>query len=277
MRKAIENWMPPALVEAARRIRGARGGFSVRGDYASWNDATRDSSGYGSEEILQRVRRAALQVQRGEARFERDGICFHHEEYRWEVLACLMLGAAACGGRLNVLDFGGALGGFYRQHEEFLGGLPGRWGIVEQRHYVECGRKEFQGGALEFHSTIEECAEEMPVDLALLSSVLQYVEDPVHVLTKLEEVGVRFIVIDRTTFREAPDDLITVQVVPDSIFPATMPMRVFSETRFESLMDRLGYSRITRFSCPENDLGEIRFSGSMYRRSEENAQREEGR
>ena len=266
MRLALGDWLPPALLRTARRIRHGRlAEFRVAGSYPSWEEAAEHASGYDSEVILERVRAAALRVKRGEAKFERDGVCFQREEFRWEVLACLMLGAAAAGGRLNLLDFGGALGGFYVQHKRILAALPAlRWGVVEQPQYVECGRAEFADARLAFHASVEECARAMPIDVALLSGSLQYLEKPWDVLARIAQARPSYIVLDRTTFREGTQDVVVVQVVPETVFPAKLPMWVFSEQSFEPRVRALGYAPVACFSCPERSPG-IAFKGIFYR------------
>ena len=78
-----------------------------------------------------------------------------------------------------MLDLGGALGGYYYQHRKFMSMLAKvRWSVVEQKHFVVCGRDEFQDEYLRFHETIADCLAEGPVDVGFLSSVLQYLERP---------------------------------------------------------------------------------------------------
>lgn len=266
MNQSIKAWLPPAIVSLFRR----RGDSSIfEGDYASWQEALAHSTGYDADEIFRNVREAALKVKQGDAVFERDGVCFFHEEYNWEVLACLLLSAAEREGVLNVLDFGGALGNFYFQHRKFFSGLKEqRWGIVEQKHFVECGRSEFENEKLRFYFSANECFEKMPVNLILLSSVLPYLEHPYDVLTDLGQRKADYIVIDRTPFIDQKEDRLMIQHVPKRIFPASLQMWVFSEQKFESAMNRLGYSQTARFPCAEGNVGEIGFNGFIYRREE---------
>lgn len=263
------DWLPPVIIRWLRCARHNQSNtLSFEGDFATWAEANGYCSGYDADEIFQRVRDSALKVKRGEAVFERDSVCFYHEEYRWEVLACLALGAAQCDGRLSVLDFGGALGSFYSQHKKFLQELKEiHWGVVEQKHLVECGRNEFEDGSLRFYLTIDECVKNVPVNVIFLSSVLQYLENPYDVLTKLGEQNANYIIVDRTPFIGAELDKIVIHRVPGKIFPATLPMRIFSETVFESEMNQIGYTRLTNFPCAEGMIGEIKFNGFLYKRN----------
>src|SRR5690348_7188183 len=112
-------WCPPILWSWARQV-SRRDGVVFEGDYASWADAKRASTGYDSAKIFERVRDAALKVKQGEAAFERDSVCFYEEEYRWPSLACLLAIAAERQGHLRVLDLGGSLGSYYYQHRKLL-------------------------------------------------------------------------------------------------------------------------------------------------------------
>ena len=264
-KQLMKAWLPPAVVSFFRR----RGDSSVfEGDYASWQEALVRSTGYDADEIFRNVREAALKVKQGDAVFERDAVCFFHEEYNWEVLACLLLSAAEHEGELNVLDFGGALGSFYFQHRKFFPGLRvQRWGIVEQKHYVECGHSEFEDGKLRFYFSADECFEKMPVNLILLSSVLPYLERPYDVLAELGQRKADYMVIDRTPFVEQEEDRLMIQHVPERIFPAKLPMWAFSEHKFEAAMNRQGYFQMARFPSAEGNVGEIGFNGFIYRRN----------
>lgn len=266
LKRLIKAWLPPAIVSLGRRW-GLRSAY--KGNYHSWQEAVAHSSGYDADEIFRRVGEASLKVKNGDAVFERDAVCFYHEEYNWEVVAGLLLGAIESGA-LNVLDFGGALGSSYFQHKKLISGLKGTcWGIVEQRHYVEYGRNEFENGELRFYLSVEECFEKMPVNTVLLSSVLQYLESPYDLLAKLKERNAAYIVIDRTPFSGAHDDVITVQRVPASIYPASLPCRVFSKQKMVACLSGR-YEIIAEF---QNSDGRgiaggksFDFSGMIFRR-----------
>ena len=113
------------------------------------------STGYDDAAVLQRVHESALKVKRGDALFERNSVCFYHEEYRWPIFACLLVAAAERDAHLNVLDFGGSLGSFYFQHRKFFSKLKNvSWSVVEQTQFVECGREQIQDGTLKFMSRL---------------------------------------------------------------------------------------------------------------------------
>jgi putative methyltransferase (TIGR04325 family) len=235
------------------------------GDYATWAEANLHASGYDADVIFQRVREAALKVKRGEAVYERDSVCFYEEDYRWPALTCLLAVGAERGGNLNVLDFGGALGSFYFQHKKFLTGLKSiRWSVIEQAHVVECGRREFQNKELRFYSKLDDYIGSERADVIFLSSVLQYLESPHSTLAKLAETKAPYILIDRTPFTAGDQDRLTIQHVPNDIFPATLPAYIFSEKNIDITMAKAHYSQKARFPCNEKLQDDVTFTGILY-------------
>jgi len=245
--------------------RGESNHFS--GDYPSWQAALNAAGGYDTPMILKRVREAALKVKRGEAVFERDSVCFDHEEYRWPTLACLLRVAAENGGKLRVLDFGGSLGSFYFQHKKHFQHLKQvRWAVVEQSHYAACGREEFQGDALQFYETTEECLAEGAVDVVFCSSVLEYLEKPYDMLADLAKSDASYILLDRTPFIEGEKDRLTVQHVPPSIYSASYPAWFFSGQHFLDEVRQLGLQVEVEFPA-DDDVGIGEFKGMLLARS----------
>jgi putative methyltransferase (TIGR04325 family) len=240
LKALARDWLPPAVVRLIRRKQGKQqdGGLRFEGDFASWEEASAQCTGYDAEDILAKVLAATIKVKRGEAAFERDSVLFAEIEYAWPVLAGLMWAAARNGGRLNVLDFGGALGSSYFQNRKFLQTLPEvRWNVVEQPHYVDAGRKYIQDEQLRFYQTIEECLSANRPNVILLSSVLQYLKSPVELVHKLNNVGAACLIVDRTPFTVNGKDKLTVQKVPAAIYSASYPMWIFSLSEFKQLME----------------------------------------
>ena len=254
----VADLVPPLLARSLAAWRG--GGNVLQGVYATWAEAAHAGTAYSAAEILSRVEHAALQVERGEAAFERDSIAFPTMEWPFPLLAALLRAAARAGGRLNVLDFGGSLGSTYRQCREFLSVVTSlRWSVVEQPHYVERGRASFQTDELRFHRDLDESVREAAPDVVLASGVLQYLENPYRVLDEFRALGARTIVIDRTPWVEEPDDIITLQVVPPEIFRARLPFRIFGRERLTSRLSPR-YDTVAEFQAidPDMHLGRVR-------------------
>ncbi|MBT5486513.1 MAG: methyltransferase, TIGR04325 family [Deltaproteobacteria bacterium] len=230
------DWLPPAILRQIRRRRSADIRFEE--EYATWKDATENCTGYDSEGILEKVLEATLKVKNGEAVYERDSVLFDHIEYSWPVLSGLMWVAARNNGRLNVLDYGGSLGTSYFQNRKFIEPLEQiRWNVVEQSHYVEAGQTHIQDHQLHFFKTIEECLVENEPNVILLSSVLQYLEDPLYLIKKFSASKTTCLIIDRTPFSSFDVDRLLVQKVSEPIYSASYPIWIFSMSKFLQILE----------------------------------------
>lgn len=264
----VKRWFPPALLGGLRRILGR--GIYFSGHYPDWSTAAEHASGYDAAMILERVKQASLKVRNGEAKFERDSVLFDEVQHSFPVLAGLLRAAMEHDQRLSVLDFGGALGSSYFQCRGFLSVLPAvRWGVVEQQHFVRCGQECFANEQLQFYFTNQECLAASNPNVALLSSVLQYLPDPYAVIDELMDVGIQYIVIDRTPFADIEADCITVQHVPPSIYSASYPCRIFAKPLFLARMHRC-YDSVAQFDSNDGSASAgnvpFNFSGMIFRK-----------
>lgn len=233
-----------------RRQRGLR----FTGDYQSWAEALKDSTGYDAPAILAKTRATVLKVKRGEAAYERDSVLFERVEHSFPLLAGLLRAAVHQQGELVVLDFGGALGSAYFQCREFLRPLKRLvWCIVEQAAQVACGKGDFESPELRFYASVDECLAAHRPNVLLLSSVLQYLPEPYQTLKELAQRGIPCIIIDRTAFLDKANDheRLTVQHVPPSIYEASYPAWFLSESKVHSLVQAAGYRLLADFAAPD--------------------------
>ena len=231
----VRPFVPPILKDAlARTLPVVRGGIRFAGNYPDWATACRHAAGYDDPSILEKAVSAALRVERGEVPYERDTVVFDRIDYSFPLLAALLYAASRENGRLSVLDFGGALGSSYQQNKGFLGHLEHlRWSIVEQPHFVGAGQLHLGTEVLRFYGSVEECAAAEKPNFVLLSSVLQYLEDPYLTLSELEAIRAPYLLIDRTPVLRGLPGRITVQTVPPEIYSATYPCRIFGYQELE--------------------------------------------
>ncbi len=225
-RDFAKSWLPPALIRHLRPL--LKRGIYYSGSYLDWATAEGCSSGYDSTWILERVKQARLKVMAGEAKYERDSVLFEEVQHSFPLLAGLLRVAIEKGNRLSVLDLGGSLGSGYFQCREFLSVISSlKWGIVEQEHFVQCGRGQFETEQLKFFYAIAECVQQIKPNVVLLSSVLQYLQDPYVILDELLANEIPYVIIDHTPFSKSDGDRITVQHVPTAIYDASYPCRIF--------------------------------------------------
>lgn len=246
---------PPRIVRGARRLvkaaaktllpeafratlRGGLGWKWFEGNYATWADAVAVSGGYNDAVIVERVRRATRAVRDGRGAFERDGVVFAQAEPERGLVDALRRAATECGGRLRVVDFGGALGTTYWRHRGEFAGMEGwQWDVVEQEKFVAAGRAEFGGGALRFFTSVEEAGVVAEHDLLLASTVVQYLESPEAAVEAWMARGARFILLNNLPLHPRAPDRIAVQRVPPEIYAASYPVRFFNRERFLARFD----------------------------------------
>lgn len=250
IKEALRAITPPFLVNLYRKST-QRYGWS--GNYATWEDAIKDATGYDSDVIAEKVLASALQVKKGGAAYERDSVLFDKVEYAWPVLAGLLWVAQRSSGTLNVVDIGGGYGSSYEQNSKFLASLKNlTWNIVEQEKFVKLGRKHFETDRLHFYDDIDVCMKEQNVNIALLSCVLPYVERPYELLEKIFSYHIPCIILDRMPFMpNGQSHRITIHTVDPSIYSATIPTHIFNESEFLAAMQK-NYDLVVDFA---SDLG----------------------
>lgn len=227
-KKALLKELIPPLV--LKKITGLFYGW--KGNYPSWAAATEKASGYDSEIILKRVKSALLKVKSGEAVYERDSVIFDKVSYSFPLLSALSQIALKNNRKLNVLDFGGSLGSSYYQNKAFFADLEQfNWCIVEQKHFVEEGKKTFADKNLHFFYDIDSCTQQYTIDVLLLSSVLQYLEKPYEFIDSILAKNIPYIIIDRAPMLAEGDDRITLQTVPKAIYEAKYPCWILNEKK----------------------------------------------
>ena len=229
----INRVSPVALLRECReRMRAIFGWQWFRGNYSTWDEALRTTTGYSCEEIPRRVLRSTREVIAGRAAFERDSVLFAVPQPDAPLLAALSRVSEALAGHLRVLDFGGALGSTYWRHRVWLESVPDLcWDVVEQPAFVEVGRSELGAHPVRFFSSVEEACRIEQYDVLLASGVLQYLEDPDLMIQDWVGRGFRWLLINNLPLHDGAST-ITVQHVPPSIYPASYPVWFFNREKF---------------------------------------------
>ena len=216
-------------------------GQGWRGNFKSWTEARRLTTGYDAPNIIEKSKKFQLDF------IEKQNTQDPHAQYPWELLSALMWVAARNKGRLNVIDFGGALGGMYYQNKFFFDQIESvKWNVIEQSHFIELGKKEFETDVLKFYFTVDECLAQntsLP-NCILFGSVLQYLEKPYEILEYLLSKKINCIFITRTGFIKNKPDRITIQKVPKNWYDASYPCWIFEERKFIDFFHQHGYELI---------------------------------
>lgn len=241
IKSLLSQWSPPIVTRWARSFSRASSAESeltdtrFDGPYSSWSEAAAHSSGYDAAVIFEKTRAAILKVRDGEAAFERDSVIFDRADYPFFLIASLLHVAAARGGRLSILDFGGALGSSYYQCKTFTSVVPDlKWAVVEQPHYVRYGQSDLQTDVLRFHPTIEECLRIERSNVAVLSGVLQCIEKPYDIIEEIIARQLDYVIVDRQPLAPADEDRVCVANIPPTIYAASYPIWLLSDSRFRA-------------------------------------------
>lgn len=238
---------PPIIQSTLKNTFLKKNGY-FSGPYANWQKALQTATGYEDSVVLEKVRNATLEVKNNAKLFVRDGVVFSEPQYSFPLLAALSKIALGNEKSITVLDFGGGLGTSYFSLKNFCKDIKVKWYIVEQAAYVNCGNELFRNEELSFYHTLEEISE-LP-EVVLLSGVLQYIEKPYQLLANLTERKVKHIIVDRTLFDNAQQDLLLIEHVPKHIYDGCYPCWLFS---YSKMMDyfRSNYQVVYEFSAIE--------------------------
>ncbi|MEI8204686.1 MAG: methyltransferase, TIGR04325 family [Bacteroidota bacterium] len=209
-----------------------------RGNYASWDDAVKHSLGYDNDAILSKVINATKDVIDGKGYFERDSIVFDKPEYSWQLLSAL-LWIANQKNKLHLIDFGGAFGSSYYQNKKFLAEINDlKWLIVEQKNFIETGKKHFENETIKFYENIDSCLKDYSPSVVLLSSVLQYIDKPYDLIDVIGSTKIEYLIVDLTAITTEPNDRLTVQKVTPKIYDASYPCWFFNEENLKKSFEK---------------------------------------
>jgi putative methyltransferase (TIGR04325 family) len=228
----IKKITPPILFDSIKKYKKNKFGWS--GDFDSWESAKNKSTGYSNENILLKVKDSIQKVIDGKALFERDSVLLNQKEFSYPLLTTLLFVSTKNDLELNLIDFGGSLGSSYFQCKDFLHFLKRvQWNIIEQRNFVECGKRDFENESLRFFFDIDSCLASSRPNLFILSSTLQYLENPLELLDTINKLKFEYILFERTPFWK-DRDTITLQKVSQDIYDASYPCWIFNLEKFKN-------------------------------------------
>ena len=210
------------------------------GEYEQWEPAIqqagRSGGCYAGDEIFQKVVSATETVRRGEAVYEQDGVCFYKMLVNYQLITAFLY-VYAKEKRLDVIDFGGALGSTWFRYRLLWQELDAGWTVVEQQRLAAYGKANIT--ELNFADTLDQCPDN--ANVVLFSGVLSYLENPYGILEQVMDRKIPFIIIDEQAFHPEDKHSIMLQNVPPSIYRAVYPAHLFSLTQFCSFATERGY------------------------------------
>lgn len=261
LKSFLKALVPPILFFLLKKMIPNKYGW--KGKFKSWNEAIKFTTGYNNKKIIDKVRASMHKVKLGQACYERDGVLFYNKDYNWPLLTTLLFSYLK-NNYLSILDFGGSLGSTYFQNKKYLSELENfKWSVVEQPIFTKVGKLEFEDKNLFFFSCVENCIKSYNPNVLILSSVLQYIEEPYQLLKKLLSFNFETIIIDRTPFVKERDYL-TIQHVPPNIYKANYPCWFFNKNFFLNFFLDSGYFLEYEFDAVDGKTKKYEFKGLIF-------------
>ena len=235
------------------------------GNYKDWSGAVHNSLGYSSKIIFLKSKESFLKVLNGEAKYERDSVLFYSDSINYPLMNILSKIQKKNKSCLNILDFGGSFGSTYFQNKKILNNKKKfRWSIIEQPKIVNFFLKQKLNLNLKFYNSLRDYSRNNVADLVLMSSVLQYIKTPFILLDQLIALKADYLLVLKTPVHEKSDQ-IKVQRVPDYIYKASYPIRIFNKSRL------LNYFKINNYQLIKNNftnefIDNISFQNFFFKR-----------
>lgn len=245
-----------SLQKKYKKARGQSLWTEFEGHYNSYKSAANicgedcpiTGGGYSDEKIFDRVAKSALEVKKGNACYERDGILFYENNYNLQIISIFLM--VYCNKqKLNIVDFGGSLGSMYFQNRKLLNdaNIKYQWNICEQPHFVQLGKKQFEDGVLFFRNSLDEVKD---YNIIMFAVSIQYIENYLDIFNKVIEDNTEYIVFDRLTVCD--EEFYCVQKVYEPIYEAEYPVHIFDEEEFKKFFYSKGYELQCEWIMEEN-------------------------
>jgi putative methyltransferase (TIGR04325 family) len=278
----IIKYIPPIIIDVLKHSIGV---VIWQGVYSDWNKALKKTDTYATDEILYKVSEATTKVLLGEYPYERDGVVFNEMQYNFPLLTCFGYVAAKnvknSSGQLSVVDFGGSLGSSYISNKWFLQNSVNMWIVVEQPHFVDRGKHLFAGDkTVRFAKDIDDILATIKgnnknnIDVAMFSSVLQYLEKPHELLQQyIRYLSPKYIIVDRTSFSDS-NAFVSLQRVKKGIVKSSYPIHFLNWSGMLSLFEKYDYQQIIKFDSFCDPVGykvnnhNVGWKGCLFQRKD---------
>lgn len=212
------------------------------GEYSSFADAEKHCERYDSKTVFDKVSKATLAVINGEAVYERDSYLFYEKSINYNLMFYLQK-LYIENGRINLCDVGGAFGSTFLQHREILSSIECTWTVMEQKHFVEYGKKNINIEQLDFKDipSNENCMNSN-YNCILFSGVLQYIENYQEIVKNILKSKPELVIVERTPVSSR--GWIWIERVEEPIYDASYAAYVFEENELINMFVENGYRLI---------------------------------
>lgn len=156
---------------------------------------------------------------------------------------------------IRVLDIGGSFGEHFFHIQKLMPEHSYDWTVLETKGHCAI-IPEFLASTRGLRFISESPASDQHFDIALLSSVIQYVDDPYELLTKALQVS-DSVIVNRLPLSPYEIDKVAIQRPGLLGSKGSYPVHIFSETAFTKYLEPIAEIR-SRWMVPQ-DSAVIRF------------------
>jgi putative methyltransferase (TIGR04325 family) len=255
IQKVVKKITPPIILDIVKGIfftKKSKYGF--HGNYASWKDASMNTTGWETEIILDKINQSTNQLEKKDDSFERDGEIISSTNQNFALMYSLIDSINIEKKELSIIDFGGSLGSHYKRYRHYINdGIKISWAIVEQKKYVDYAKKVNKNLELNFHYSISEALKLNNYNTFFSSGTIQYIEKPYELLDDLIHNKFSTIIFDRIFFiADITERICTQTADPNVFYEASFPVWLFNEVKFKRYLS-IKYTLISEFMSEDAD------------------------
>ena len=199
------------------------------GPYTTWSEAVKNSTGYDSKIIIEKVSESTLKVINGVKAYERDGTLFDNKPEKNMLLE--QLAKTNIYGKV-IVDMGGGLGSNYINYSNFFRDNNCIYYVVEQENFIEKGNeiaKEYNLN-LNFRKELSEIDEN--IDIVICSSFLQYIENWKTIVSEIKAKKPQNIFVDRHPLTNKDSEILVQLNTGYYKKKVTYPLHLVNEEEF---------------------------------------------
>jgi len=244
----IKLLLPPIFFNFILKLLQRRNVF--RGEFSNWENAKYFSKGYQNKKLLQKIISSNRICLNNPNLFERDSIIFNNPQYAFALNACLLfIISKNKTNKINILDFGGALGTSFRQFQKFTNNtIDLTWTIIEQEELYKIGIQEFSTEKLIFSTYYLLDNLNINYHALIFSSVLEFLNNPYEILLSDKFLNINFLLLDRTPVWLGEDDIITNLIASKQI-TGSYPCTIFSYNKLTSFLKSNNWILFTEWNA----------------------------
>lgn len=255
LRKIIKKITPPIILDTVIKLfltKKTKYGF--KGNYQSWELASKETTGWETDIILEKINQSTDQIEKKDGSFERDGEIISSSNQNFPLMYSLIDSINIEKKELSVIDFGGSLGAHYNRYSRFINNaIKISWSVVEQKKYVDYAKKINTNPELNFYYSISEAKNIHHCNTFFSSGTIQYIEKPYELIDKIIEYKFSNIIFDRIFFIDDIIERICTQTAdPEIFYAASFPVWLFNEDKFKKHLSKK-YILISEFMSEDGD------------------------